>query len=297
MKQVIAGFFNPLKLIRAWSYQRTRKKYHKASHDLELNLYHQMLRNDMLHWGYFDDPDRQGDSISVHDFERAQLRYAENIMALLGDKNQAVLDVGCGMGGIAAMISREGYRMELLSPHTGQKEYLQRSLPDLPFHHVRYEQFQTDKQYGTILNAESLQYIPLEEAFQQTERLLKSGGRWIVSDYFRIHEKGRNRSGHMLAAFVKMAKDTGFAITYERDMTAHVLPTIRMAEMYARRFLIPLADFGFAKLKSKRPWLYYMLKDLEGIVEKKINKEMAAIDPMLFIEQKKYMLFVLEKNV
>lgn len=296
MKHVLAGFFNPFKLIRAWLYQRKRKKYHKAAHDLELNLYHHMLSNDMLHWGYFDDTEIPCDSISIRDFEKAQQRYAENIIALLGSKSQAVLDVGCGMGGIAAMISREGYQMELLSPHTGQKDYLQRSLPDLPFHHVRYEAFQTEKKFGSILNAESLQYIPLEKAFQQTDRLLAEGGRWIISDYFRLHDKGKNRSGHMLASFLKMAEEKGFAIVYEKDITTHVLPTIKMAEMYARRFLVPLTDFGFAKLRFKKPWLYYMLQDMEGSIEKKINKEMAAIDPKLFVEQKKYMLFVLEKK-
>ena len=93
-----------------------------------------------------------------------------------------------------------------------------------------------------------------------------------------------------------MANKKGWKITYRHDCTDHVLPTIKFAKLYTDRFLLPLVDYGFQKLNQKRSWLYYMLKDTRNGILKKIDKEMAAIDPDLFVSEKKYMLFVLQKT-
>lgn len=296
MNKDIKGFFNPIKWIRAIRYHKNRKTFHKARHDLELDLYHKILQNDMLHWGYFEDPDIDPESISIKAFSDAQLRYAENIAGLIDDKHHAVLDVGCGMGGMAEILLGRGYDVELLTPHNGQKKFLRKKFPELPFHPYKFENFQGEQGYGTVLNAESLQYIQLERAFKVSEKILIPGGKWIVSDYFRLHEKGISKSGHLLSQFEGMASKMGWEITYRRDFTPHVLPTISFAMLYAKRFLLPLVDFGFRKLDHKKGWLYYMTRHSQTKIIRKIHKEMSAIDPDLFVKEKKYMLYVLKKR-
>jgi hypothetical protein len=59
---------------------------------------------------------------------------------------------------------------------------------------------------------------------------------------------------------------------------------------------MPLKHFGYEKLRFKKPWLYYMTNRLRESVDKKINKEAASIDPSRFINEKRYMFFVLEKT-
>ncbi len=295
MKHIILGFFNPLKLWRAFRYQRQQKKANRKGDDLQLNLYARILRNDMLHWGYFEDPGREPDTLSIRDFEEAQNRYAEMILDGLPPGEEPILDVGCGMGGLAAMIRQHGHRVELLSPNPRQKAYIMGKHPDWTFHHCRYEDFEPRQKYGTVINAESLQYIRLDQALDKTARLLAPGGRWIITDYFRLTSEGRNKSGHLLEDFRRMVKEQGWSVSLERDITAHVLPTIQLATLYARRFLLPLMDFGFEKLQVKKPWLYYMLRDFRTRAEQKTHKEMAGIDPEQFLREKKYMLFVLER--
>ncbi len=297
MKHILTGFLNPVKWIRAIHYHKKQKPFQKAGHDLELSLYSKILRNDMLHWGYFEDPNINPEEISLKTFSDAQIKYAENIAQLLGRKDQPVLDVGCGMGGNAAMLLDQGYGVELLTPHKGQKKYLTNKFPDLAFHHCKYEHFSGQRKYGTVLNAESLQYIKLDEAFEKTNHILMPQGKWVISDYFRLHEAGKNKSGHLLQDFEDAAANNGWSITYRRDCTDHVLPTVKLAMLYVNRFIIPLVDFGFRKLDHKKSWLYYMVKQSQTSIFKKIDKEMAAIDPEKFVQEKKYMLYVLERSV
>jgi cyclopropane fatty-acyl-phospholipid synthase-like methyltransferase len=295
MKNILWGFLNPVRHFRAMRYKRKARQERLAGNEPELDLYARILRNDMLHWGFFDDPDIAPDTISIKDFEDAQLRYAEKITEQLGPAPEHILDVGCGMGGLAGMLSAKGYSLELLSPNARQKKHIERKYPELPFHLCKYEDFLTERTFGTIINSESFQYIRLDQAFEVSKRVLATGGRWIIVDYFRLGQGGRNKSGHLIEDFRRMVKESGWKIRHEEDITLNVLPTIRMASLYAERFFIPLLDFGFEKFRVKRPWLYYMLSGIREKAMAKTDKEMAAIDPERFLKEKKYMFFILER--
>jgi MPBQ/MSBQ methyltransferase len=295
MKNLLWGFLNPVRHFRAMRYKRRARRGRQSGHEPELDLYARILRNDMLHWGYFDDPDIAPDTISIKAFEDAQLRYAERIAEQLPPTPDRILDVGCGMGGLAGMLSAKGYSLELLSPNARQKKHIGRKYPELPFHLCKYEDFSTDKTFGTIINSESIQYIRLEKAMEISQRLLAPGGRWIIVDYFRLGTSGRNKSGHLLEDFRRMVTESGWTIRLEEDITPHVIPTIRLASLYAERFFIPLMEFGFEKFRVKNPWLYYMVSDIRAKAMAKTEREMAAIDPVKFLEEKKYMFFILER--
>ena len=61
--------------------------------------------------------------------------------------------------------------------------------------------------------------------------------------------------------------------------------------------MLPLKHFGYEKLRYKKPWLYYLAHELRDHIDNKIIREAAAIDPSKFMEEKKYMFFVLEKTL
>ena len=67
--------------------------------------------------------------------------------------------------------------------------------------------------------------------------------------------------------------------------------------MYLERFLLPVKHFGYEKLRFKKAWLYYLTKNLRESIEVKLDRERASIDPKMFENEKKYILFVLEKKV
>jgi hypothetical protein len=52
-----------------------------------------MIPSDFLHYGYFDDPLRRPEDISLGEVTRAQARYSELLLDLAGDPSLPVLDV------------------------------------------------------------------------------------------------------------------------------------------------------------------------------------------------------------
>jgi SAM-dependent methyltransferase len=293
MSNNLRFFLNPANWIRAYFYNRKNAKFDKSSYDLELYLYSKILKNDMLHYGYFD-VNIEPDTISLRQVEDAQVRYAQEIIDLLNEKTGVVLDVGCGMGGLSSMLTAQAYKVEALTPNANQAQHIAQKYPHIICHHLKFENFTTDAKYNFIIHAESLQYINLEKAFEQVSKLLLPGGRWIVVDYFRTIENASNKSGHLVNDFYMMADKCGWRIVVERDITLNVLPTIKVVNMYADRFLVPLRHFAFEKLRYKKGWLYYLTQHLRASATQKMEKEMLSVDPEHFIKEKKYMLFVLE---
>ncbi len=271
--------------------------FDKSQFDLELFLYSKILKNNMLHYGYFDDPNQNPEEISLKKLEDAQERYAENIINQITDKQNTILDVGCGMGGNAKMMHDKGLTVEVLTPNKNQIEHIAKTQPYLKSYQCKFEDLKADKKYGTIINSESLQYIPLETAFNLVEEMLLPNGRWIIVDYFRLHDNGINKSAHLLSNFNHFISEKGWNIVYEQDITPNVLPTLKFVIMYLERFLLPVKHFGYEKLRFKKAWLYYLTKNLRESIEVKLDRERASIDPKMFENEKKYILFVLEKKV
>jgi cyclopropane fatty-acyl-phospholipid synthase-like methyltransferase len=288
-------FLNPFEWFRAYQYHRTIVKFDKSQYDLELFLYSKILKNNMLHYGYFEDPDIKPEDISLKMLEDAQENYANNIIKQVRDVENTVLDVGCGMGGLAQMMHDQNLKVEVLTPNKNQIEYINQNQPYLTSHNCRFEDYQGNDKVGTVINSESLQYIPLLDAFAILDKILLPGGRWVIVDYFRIKDNGINKSSHLLADFIAQVDTNDWKVVYEQDITANTLPTLKFANMYLERFVLPIKHFFYEKLRFKRAWLYYLTERLRGSIEKKFAKEQASIDPTKFGLEKKYMLFVLEK--
>lgn len=288
--------FNPWEWFKAFRFAKKQSKFDKSDYDLELWLYSKILRNKMLHYGYFEDINIKSEAISVKQFEDAQLKYAENIISHVIDKDNPVLDVGCGMGGLSELLHLKNFKVEPLSPNRNQIEFINHNLSYLTTHNSKFEQFKSDKKYGTVINSESLQYIPLTDAFEKMDEIILPNGRWIIVDYFRLHNDGINKSAHLLEDFLNKLQEYNWTIKYERDITVNVLPTVSFINMYVERLILPIKHFAFEKLRYKKPMLYYMTHKLRESIENKVEKERASIDVEMFRNEHKYLFFVVEKT-
>jgi cyclopropane fatty-acyl-phospholipid synthase-like methyltransferase len=293
---LVTDFLNPVRWVKAYRFQKQQKSFDKSAFDLELYLYAQMLRNDMLHYGYFEDPDVNPDQISIRQFEDAQIFYAKKIISHIQKTDEPVLDVGCGMGGLSALLLKDNVPVEALTPNYNQVSYIGKTMPGLKVHHRKFEDFKPERKFGTIINSESLQYIRLQDAFQNVEDSLNPGGRWIIADYFRTGSHAKHHSGHQMEDFFRMAAERNWKVVHEEDISLHILPTIKYVYMYASRFLMPLKHFAFEKLRYKKPWLYFLTSSLRTKAEEKMKRELMAVDPELFLSEKKYVLLVLENQ-
>jgi cyclopropane fatty-acyl-phospholipid synthase-like methyltransferase len=293
MKKVLLTFINPINWTKAYRFHKRQSKFDKSAYDLELFLYSQIFKNDMLHYGYFDDINIDPETISLKAIEDAQIKYSDNIIDLIDDNLAPVLDVGCGMGGLAALLKARKFTVEALTPNANQKRHMDAKFPGIPCHKIKLENFHSDKKFGTIINSESLQYIKLADAFERVDRLLSKDGKWIIADYFRTCDEGMRKSGHLYDDFTNMIEEKGWKIVNFRDITLHVLPTLKFLNMYVERFLRPLEHFAFEKLRYKCGWMHYLTQDMRGAVEAKIDKELGTIRPDKFVKEKKYLLLVL----
>jgi SAM-dependent methyltransferase len=289
-------FTNPFQGIKARNFALDSLKFDKSYYDLELFLYSKILTNNMLHYGYFEDIHIQPETISFERFEEAQIAYAENIIEQIQDKDHPILDVGCGMGGFSELLSKSQCEVEALTPNKNQIEFIRRHYAHIVTHHCNYEQFDSIRRFGAIINSESLQYISLNEAFEKSSKILMPGGRWIIIDYFSLEKKAENQKPHHLDTFYLKAKEFGWRITYNRDITLNILPTLAYVAMYVNRFLLPLKQFAYEKLRYKQPKLYYLSQRLRAFIDRAMVKQVNVVDPIAFKSNRKYMLFVLEKE-
>ena len=296
MKSLIKKLINPVELIKAYRFHKNQKKHIKVSQDLELMLYSKIIKTDMLHYGYFYDINIKSDSISIKDLENAQMNYVDIIMEQILNKNENILDVGCGMGGLSKILLDNNLKVQALTPDNNQKKYIQSKYPSLNLHHIKFEDFKSKEKFGTIINSESLQYINLNTAFCSVSNLLTENGRWIITDYFRNDDAGINNSGHLHKEFLEHVNKNGWKIVYKKDMTLNALPTLKFAITFINRFLNPLALFIKEKIKYKQGWIFYLTQELRTKLTDKSNKELAALDPDKFIKEKAYMLYVLERK-
>ena len=296
MSSIVKNFLNPVKIIKAICFHKKQKKYRRSGSDLELMFYSRILKSDMLHLGYFEDTEIEQENISINDIEKAQVRYAENIVNKITNRNELILDVGCGMGGLAAMLMRQGYNVEVLTPNNNQIEYIKEKYPNLPYYNVKYEDLNTDKKYGTVITSESLQYINLDRAFLKTEDILSSGGQWIISDSFSIGNNNKKKSRLKWDEFSNKIKEHKLEIVYQQDITRNILPVYKFLNLYVTRFGYPLIDYLENKLLVKKAWLYYLTNDFRASLRRKVLKETASIDPGKFINEYTYQFIVLKKN-
>ena len=287
----------PQHLWRVVKLQRGRKRVRQAHNDLQLKLYSEILPGDFLHYGYFDDPQIQPQDISLNDIHLAQLRYAELILEKIVDRSSPVLDVGCGMGGLIKLMLDRGLSPVALSPDKNQIRYIKSKYEQVPAIESKFEQIPCEEhmnRYGTIITAESLNYLKLDTALPLMEKLLKPGGRWIACDFFRIVE-AKKRSEHW-GDFERRISQSGLRFVHQQDITLNVLPTISYVYMWGNDIALPVLNFFLENMRAKQPGVHYMLEEVIEMINKRAEIHLEVVNPDTFAANKKYMLLVLEKK-
>lgn len=296
-KSVLGRAVHPGHLYKAARLQMSRKAHRHTYDDAQLALYSKILPSEFLHYGYFDDPGRRPEEISLAEVTRAQVRYSELLLDLAGDPRHPVLDVGCGMGGLCRLLKCRSFSPTALTPDRLQVSHIRATQPDVPVVRCKLEDLKTAEyaqKFGTVITAESLQYLKLPRALPVMEQVLRPGGRWIACDYFHT-QPSADRSCHEWDEFARKLSETGWRLTFQRDITAHIMPTLAYIHMWAVRFGIPLMQFSFLRLRRKQPALHHILSGALDRLEGLAAANLELIDPVAFARSKKYMLLSMER--
>jgi len=276
---------------------RTKRK-DTVFNNSQLSLYANILQSDFLHYGYFEEVSIRPEQTSLEDLRRAQTRYSEKVAGLIINREAPVLDVGAGMGGISRLLSERGFDPVPLTPDKTQIAYLRDQYPDFQLIEGRFQEADWAAwrgRFGTVLTAESFQYIELDEALAAIPEILVATGRWVICDYFRIDD-AVERSGHRLEEFRSRVTRSGWKIAHEEDITPHVLPGLAFAHMLGQRFVDPVYRFVLARLERNHPAVKYMFDDILSDQDRRIREGLDIVDPEVFAKQKKYMLFALDRG-
>jgi cyclopropane fatty-acyl-phospholipid synthase-like methyltransferase len=285
---------------RHWSrlYKVSKKgKTERVSADVQLKLYSDLLPGGFIHFGYFEDPDTAPESISFKSLEGAQRQHAEQVLPWLGEVGGTVLDVGCGTGGLSRLMHERGHRVVAMTPDKYQKEFLVQNLPEaIEIVHSRFEDLDLaahSHRYQTIVNSESLQYLDKHRVLDILDKVLVPGGRWVICDYLRT------APGHPWSfswGELEAAIQGRFTVLERRDITPHILPTLKYVHMFGARIANPAVNFFVEKVKTKEPGVAYLLGDVLDRVQEVLTYNVQSTDPSQFLREKSYRLLVLQKE-
>jgi len=297
-RSILRKLISPASLAEMRRRSKTKGLVRRVDDDPELKLYSGMLENELLHFGYFDDPDLTGEEISIAMIKAAQIRYSEFILERVGSKKSGkVLDGGCGMGGLINPLRAAGHDPVALTPNRTQIAYLRKNYPDLAVENCMFEDLDTARYAGTfdtVINSESLQYIDLDAANAVVGKVLAPGGHWVIADFFR--KPGSTATDiHLLDDFRTKAAAAGWRVAEDTDITANVLPTLDFAHTVGRKAL-PIFGYIEGKVARAAPGLHYLLEDVFEQSHAELERQLEFIRPGEFADNFSYRLFVLDRG-
>ncbi len=252
-----------------------------------LRFYHQILGFDHLHYGLWQD-----DPLTLAGLKAAQERYARYLSSWIPPGITSILDVGCGAGATALMLTASGYTVEGLSPDPYQQQLFTRRT-ELPFHLVRFQDFQPGRRYDLVMMSESCQYIWFDHLFPAIKKTA-SGGFFLVADYFRKEAvNGRGplaKSGHPMAAFFREAERHGLTLVRQEDITKQVLPTLDLAQLWLDRYVDPCLEIVTDSLGARHPHLLRLARWLFRGRLRQLSEAKQLVDSAEFSRLKRYLI-------
>jgi MPBQ/MSBQ methyltransferase len=265
--------------------------------DIGLKYLVRMTKSDYLHLGYWD----PGEELTMENLRRAQERYIDHLIGFIPRGVKTILDVGCGVGGNAIRLRKEGYEVEALSPDPSQKEmFIQKTKGDIPFYLTRFEDFETRTKYDLILMSESVQYIKVREGFEKCRRCLGEGGFLLAADYYLKKPLSRDNvlgiGIPLQQEYLKEATEHGFKLIISEDITPYVTRTLDFGRLIYDSYAKPTIDLIHDVLRTRLPTLYKVGRFFVGKRITGLFKYEQLIDSGLFAEYRRYMVYLFQRS-
>jgi SAM-dependent methyltransferase len=274
----------------------------KGRVDPVLALYDSVLQSGYLHFGYWPEGQPQPDLNQLMSNVRgAQRRYVDELLSLFPTGMKTVLDVGAGMGKLAGELSERGYTVSAVTPDHYQVTTIRERYPKVTVHEGRFQDIGAGLAagYDLILFSESFRYMPLEESFRLFDRLLSRQGAIVIADWFTRDGQTGSRHGHdhPMARFHEIVKGSPFRVRVERDITANILPMVKLADEILCNLYLPLVVFPLAKFAQKWPRLFRFTKNrlIRWYTKKGLPSLTARGDAAAFSKRYQYMFCVLTR--
>lgn len=226
--------------------------------DLELLFLTKVLKLKSLHYGYWT----ESENLTLDGLRRAQQRYTDTLIELIPDGVSSVLDVGCGLGDISAVLAERGFKVTAISPDEHHRNYIE-SVWDghFDFYHGPFESFNTRKKFDLVLMSESQNYFEPHTGFAQTISHLNKGGYLLVSGNFKRQVTDLfERVICIEEEYIEAAKQYGLELVDSIDITEFVLPQCHFENRIREEYLQPLLDIVQERLNSTMHWRLKLLK-------------------------------------
>ncbi|MFC1848739.1 class I SAM-dependent DNA methyltransferase [candidate division CSSED10-310 bacterium] len=255
------------------------------------------FKTEDLHYGYWP-PDLE---LTIDNFTRAQEYHSDFIISHIPEQTRSILDVGCGVGTLAAKLIAREYQVDCVSPSPVLADKTRTKLgAQSTVYEATFEALQSDKRYDLILFSESFQYVKLPAALQQSLRYLQPGGHLLICDFFRTDqpERGPLGGGHRLKAFNETLSDLPYTEIKNIDITSQTAPNLDLIHDMLQSVGLPIWDMLVYYLNTNRPLISRFLKWKFKKKIEKINKRYFSGERNAenFKKYKTYRLLLFRKN-
>ena len=255
------------------------------------------FKTEDLHYGYWTD-DLE---VNKSNFAKAQENHSNLIISHIPEYTKTILDVGCGVGTLAAKLIRRGFSVDCVSPSPALTERVRKTLGDRSdIYECLFEEMESDKRYDLLLFSESFQYVKLPTVLQQSHRFLKEGGYLLICDFFKTDVKGKSPlgGGHRLSRFYDAISEYPFETVKDIDITEQTASNLDLVHEMLDSVGIPIWKLIFYYLDNSRPLISKFLKWKYRKKMEKINKKFFSgeINAESYRKYKSYRLLLYRKK-